>query len=191
MDRNATSVQDQIAELQERVEELSLQKEEKADGILQQDVEKIQKIKINLSQKNEVNKKDIIVTSGSFARAVLLGGVDASTSLTSSADPRPLMIRLIDYGVLPRKIRSDVKDCHIIASGYGDLSSERVFVRLEKMTCTSRKNGEVMDIDVSGYVAGEDGRAGIRAAPRISQAGYHGKNPGTRAFDYVPGSLDG
>ena len=105
-----------------------LQKEEKAEGILQQDVEKIQKIKINLSQKNEVNKKDIMVTSGSFARAVLLGGVDASTSLTSSADPRPLMIRLIDYGVLPRKIRSDVKDCHIIASGYGDLSSERVFV---------------------------------------------------------------
>ena len=174
-DRNE-ELEAQIAELQERVEELSLQKEEKADGILQQDVEKIQKIKINLSQKNEVNKKDIMVTSGSFARAVLLGGVDASTSLTSSADPRPLMIRLIDYGVLPRKIRSDVKDCHIIASGYGDLSSERVFVRLEKMTCTSRKNGEVMDIDVSGYVAGEDGRAGIRGEVIEKDRGYIGKS---------------
>ena len=86
------------------------------------------------------------------------------------------MIRLIDYGVLPRKIRSDVKDCHIIASGYGDLSSERVFVRLEKMTCTSRKNGEVMDIDVSGYVAGEDGRAGIRGEVIEKDRGYIGKS---------------
>jgi conjugal transfer pilus assembly protein TraB len=174
-DRN-DELEAQIAVLQERVEELSLQKEEKAEDVLQQDVEKIKKIKINLSEKNETNKKDIMVTSGSFARAQLLGGVDASTSLTSAADPRPLLIRLIDYGVLPRKIRSDVKDCHIIASGYGDLSSERVFVRLEKMTCTSRKNGEVMDIDVSGYVAGEDGRAGIKGEVIEKGRGYIGKS---------------
>lgn len=174
-DRN-DELEVQIAALQERVEELSLQKEEKVEDVLQQDVEKIKKIKINLSEKNKANKKDIMVTSGSFARARLLGGVDASTSLTSSADPRPLLIRLIDYGVLPRKIRSDVKDCHIIASGYGDLSSERVFVRLEKMTCTSRKNGEVMDIDVSGYVAGEDGRAGIKGDVIEKDRGYIGKS---------------
>lgn len=175
-DDKTTELELQIAELQERVEELSARKDEKEDMAVEVGEKGISKIKITLLKKDEQDKQDVMITSGSFAKAVLLGGVDASTSLTSAADPRPLMIRLIDYGVLPRKIRSDVKDCHIIASGYGDLSSERVFVRLEKMTCTARNNGEIMDIDVSGYVTGEDGRAGIRGEVIEKGRGYIGKS---------------
>jgi conjugal transfer pilus assembly protein TraB len=100
--------------------------------------------------------------AGAFAKAILLGGVDASTSVSSSSDPRPVLLRVTDHGTLPRRFKSDLKACHILASSYGDLSSERVYMRLEKLTCTERLTGEISETQVSGYVVGEDGRTGIR-----------------------------
>lgn len=102
------------------------------------------------------------IPAGAFAKAILLGGVDASTAITSASDPRPILLRVTDHGNLPRKFKSDLKDCHVLASSYGDLSSERVYMRLEKLTCTERLTGEISETQVAGYVVGEDGRAGIR-----------------------------
>ncbi|MBP9752196.1 MAG: TraB/VirB10 family protein [Proteobacteria bacterium] len=105
---------------------------------------------------------DNTIPAGTFAKAVLLGGVDASTSIHASNDPRPILLRITDHGNLPRKFRSDVCDCHVLAATYGDISSERVYMRLEKLTCVERRTGEVLEMNVTGYVAGEDGRAGLR-----------------------------
>ena len=49
----------------------------------------------------------------------------------------------------------------MLGSGYGDISSERAFLRLESLSCVL-KNGEVVDTAVKGYVVGEDGKAGMR-----------------------------
>ncbi|MBY0463164.1 MAG: TraB/VirB10 family protein [Alphaproteobacteria bacterium] len=120
-------------------------------------------LKLNNIKSNSIKKtQDNTIPAGAFAKAVLLGGVDASTSISSSSDPRPVLLRVMDTGTLPRKFKSDLKDCHVLASSYGDISSERVFMRLEKLTCTERKTGEISETIVSGYVAGEDGRAGVR-----------------------------
>lgn len=100
--------------------------------------------------------------AGAFAKAILLGGVDASTSIAAPSDPRPVLLRVTDHGNLPRKFKSDLKACHLLASSYGDLSSERVYMRLEKLTCTESLTGEISETQVAGYVVGEDGRAGVR-----------------------------
>ena len=105
---------------------------------------------------------DNYIPAGSFARAVLLSGVDAATSLNASGDPDPMLIRIVDHGTLPRKFKSDLKDCHIIAAVYGDLSSERAKARLEKLSCTEIATGEIIETAIAGYITGEDGRAGIR-----------------------------
>jgi conjugal transfer pilus assembly protein TraB len=105
---------------------------------------------------------DNYIPAGSFARAVLLSGVDAETGLNSSSEPDPILIRIIDHGTLPRKFKSDLKDCHIIGAAYGNLSSERAKIRLEKLSCTEIATAEVVETEVAGYVTGEDGRAGIR-----------------------------
>ena len=139
----------------------------------------IRKIKIELGSKSKgerVRNKEDTIPAGSFAKAVLLGGVDASTALTSSSDPRPILIRLMDRGTLPRKFQSDLKDCHIVGSGYGDLSSERVFARLEKLTCVERVSGEIIETEVAGYVTGEDGRAGIKGIVVEKGRGYLAKS---------------
>lgn len=127
----------------------------------------LQKISLNLYQSRSsklLKTTDNTIPAGAFAKAILLGGVDASTSIQASSDPRPVLLRLISPGTLPRRFRSDLKDCHALAACYGDLSSERVFMRLEKLTCVERKTGEVLEMNVQGYVAGEDGRAGLRGS---------------------------
>lgn len=105
---------------------------------------------------------DNTIPAGAFVRAVLLGGVDASTSIQAASDPRPVLLRLTDHGTLPRFFHSDLCGCHVLAASYGDISSERVMMRLEKLTCTERQTGEIIELNVQGYVAGEDGRAGLR-----------------------------
>lgn len=129
----------------------------------------VRKIVLKLSTKKlsgigSIQKKTLenTIPAGTFSKAVLLGGVDASTSINAQSDPSPVLLRITDHGNLPRRFKSDLKACHVLASSYGDLSSERVYMRLEKLTCTERLTGEISETEVSGYIVGEDGRAGVR-----------------------------
>lgn len=99
--------------------------------------------------------------TGSFGTAVLLSGVDAPTGGQGKSNPMPVLLRLMDKGQLPNYFNSDIRDCHVIGATYGDLSSERAYVRLETLTCVLA-NGDVIEESVKGYVAGEDGKAGLR-----------------------------
>ena len=146
--------------LQARVIEL----ERKLQKPITEPLKGIERIDVKLSARKtpKIDTVDTVIPAGAFAKAILLSGVDAATALASSSDPIPVLIRITDAGTLPRKFKSDLKDCHVIAGGYGDLSSERVYARLEKLTCTERLTGEIIETEVSGFVAGEDGKAGLR-----------------------------
>jgi len=138
----------------------------------------IQKITVtlhNAKSRGSLKSIDNTIPAGAFARAVLLGGVDASTSIQASNDPRPVLLRFVDSGTLPRRFKSDLEGCHALAATYGDISSERVFMRLEKLSCVERRTGEVIEIPVQGYVAGEDGRAGLRGIV-VDRAGENMRN---------------
>lgn len=138
----------------------------------------VQKITLNLHQKRlsqSLKTTDNTIPAGSFAQAILLGGVDASTSIQAASDPRPILLRLTHPGTLPRGFQSDLRGCHVLGAAFGELSSERVFMRLEKMSCTERKTGEVIEMPIQGYVAGEDGRAGLRGVV-VDRAGAAMRN---------------
>lgn len=99
--------------------------------------------------------------AGSFAKAVLLQGVDAPTGGLANTNPVPVLLRLIDFGRLPNFFESDIKNCHATAAAVGDLSSERVYMRTEKLSCIL-ENGDVVEVNIRGTLAGEDGKAGVR-----------------------------
>ena len=122
----------------------------------------LKKISLMSGKAKILKTVDNTIPAGAFAQGMLLGGVDASTSIQASGDPRPILLRLTHKGTLPRRFHSDLEGCHALAAAYGDISSERVFMRLEKLSCVERKTGEVIDVAINGYVAGEDGRAGVR-----------------------------
>ncbi|MGQ0701461.1 MAG: TrbI/VirB10 family protein, partial [Panacagrimonas sp.] len=99
--------------------------------------------------------------TGSFARAVLLSGVDAPTGGLARTNPHPVLLRVMELAQLPNRYRSRIKECFVTAAAYGDLSAERAYMRLEKLSCVL-KTGEVLDLAVKGYVTGEDGKNGFR-----------------------------
>jgi conjugal transfer pilus assembly protein TraB len=112
-------------------------------------------------QAASVKDQSIYVPSGSFMRAVLLGGLDASTGGQAQNNPWPVLMRVQNNAFLPNRYRAQVKECFVLGSGYGDLSSERAFLRLESLSCVL-KDGQVIDTSAKGYVVGEDGKAGMR-----------------------------
>lgn len=101
------------------------------------------------------------IPSGSFVQGILLSGLDAPTGVQSRSNPYPVLIRLSEPANLPNLRRLDVRECFATGGGYGDLASERAYIRLETISCVL-KSGRVIDTQVKGYVAGEDGKVGIR-----------------------------
>lgn len=101
------------------------------------------------------------IPAGAFSTVVLLSGLDAPTGGQAMSNPVPVLLRVMDMGQLPNYFNSGIQDCHMIGAGYGELSSERANIRLEKMSCVL-KNGNVVEATLNGYVAGEDGKAGLR-----------------------------
>ena len=101
------------------------------------------------------------IPSGAFTRAILLGGLDAPTGGQSQRNPQPVLLRLVDHAMLPNQFRAGIKECFVVGAGYGDVSSERAYIRTESLSCVMR-DGTAIDVAVKGYVAGEDGKAGMR-----------------------------
>lgn len=115
--------------------------------------------------KKEINKNvDNYVPAGTFVEAVLLGGADANASVNGQANTTPLLLRLTDNGTLPNGGKSHLKNCFVLASVYGDISSERGEIRLVNLSCY-HKDKEILDIAVEGTVFDQSGKEGIRGNP--------------------------
>jgi conjugal transfer pilus assembly protein TraB len=105
-------------------------------------------------------KSKALIPAGAFVKGVLLSGLDAPTGGKAQTSPHPVLIRLVDKAILPNIYKSDIRDCFVIGSGYGDLAAERAYVRLEAISCV-KEGGEIVEKKISGYVAGEDGKVGL------------------------------
>ncbi|WP_374365198.1 TrbI/VirB10 family protein [Piscinibacter sp.] len=97
----------------------------------------------------------------SFTRGQLIGGLDAPTGGQSQSNPHPVLIRLSDNSLLPNRYRAEYRECFVIGAGYGDISSERAYIRTELLSCI-RTNGDPLEVKIQGSIFGEDGKVGMR-----------------------------
>ncbi|MEL7322571.1 MAG: TraB/VirB10 family protein [Pseudomonadota bacterium] len=104
------------------------------------------------------------VPPNAYAQARVLVGVDMSTGVRLSADPKPVLLRITGpaYSVIEGGLRLDVdlEGCLVNGAAHAELSSERVFVKLQKITC-DRGDGVVAESPVEGYIA-QLGKVGVR-----------------------------
>lgn len=112
-------------------------------------------------EKNELFSVDQRTPSNVSVKAILISSVDAVCRLDAQSDPIPVKLRLLDDAHLPGGITVKLKGCLIGASAYGDISSERVYMRLENLTKVNA-NRQAIETEITGYVSGEDGRFGMR-----------------------------
>jgi conjugal transfer pilus assembly protein TraB len=120
-------------------------------------------VKIKFQKKGKKKKPHIrdTIPAGSFGRAVMLSGLDAPTGGLAERNPHPILLELIDNGNLPNRYRHRVKQCRVVGSGTGNISDERAYIRLERLTCVL-KNGDIISEVATGTVTGEDGKNGLR-----------------------------
>lgn len=124
---------------------------------------KIRTIRKEEKDDKDGKKEDISITlpSGSILSGVLVTGMDAPTGKAAQKDPFPSLIRIKTEAILPNRFRADFRECFLIAAGWGDLSSERAYMRAERLSCV-RNDGSVLESSLDAYASGEDGKAGIR-----------------------------
>lgn len=104
------------------------------------------------------------VPSATFARAVILGGVDADASVDAQNKNNGAMVfKILGRGTLPNGKRSHLNGCFVTASSYGDISSERAYGKLEKLSCV-QDGKPIVDKPVTGWVY-FGGKVGIKGVP--------------------------
>ena len=144
----------------------------------------------------------------SYAPARVIVGVDASAGVTSQTDPLPVVFRITGpaRSVLQngRVLTTRIEGCVVNGAARGDLSSEKVYVKLARMTC-DQPGGRVAVSEVKGFISfagksGVRGRVVSREGSLITQAllagivGGFGRGFGANAesvFSGVRGTADG
>lgn len=134
---------------------------------------------VDLNSQIEFDKpKDakIYIPETSYVSGYLLGGLAVSTALnTPDENAGPVVIRLTERGNLPKNFNLDITTCRILGSSYGDLSSERATIRLEKMVCIDPTTELITTSNIAGLVHGSDGMNGIKGRI-VSTSSKHIKN---------------
>ena len=124
------------------------------------------------TSKLEVFDSAAYVPPNAYAEAKVLVGVDAATGTSYSQDPKPVLFRIlgpaIHVGSAGKFQSTDLTGCLINGAAYGELPSEKVYVKLQKITCPAGP-GRFSVATVEGYVTSK-GKAGVRG-PVISREG--------------------
>jgi len=126
------------------------------------------------------------VPPNAYASAEVLVGVDSATSVNASADPKPVLLRItgdaISVGADGVHQHTDLKGCLVNGAAFGELSSEKVYVKLQRITCPAGDKTFAV-ATVEGYVS-QRGKAGVRGLV-VERAG------GLTARAAVSGALQG
>ena len=99
--------------------------------------------------------------AGALISGALLNGLDVPTGKTAKKEPYPVLVRIQGDTLLPNHFSADLKECFLIASGYGDLAAERAYIRAETLSCV-KTNADVIEVGLEAYAVGEDGKLGLR-----------------------------
>ena len=130
---------------------------------------------IDAKVKYQKNRNSGMMVAGAFAPVILLNGIEAGTSSGSRSNPLPVLIRIQDNATLPGAAKYQIKSCFALGSGYGDLSAERVYIRLARLSCIDRDDRLVLSVPIQGYVVDSDNTLGMRGKVVDRQGARLGK----------------
>jgi conjugal transfer pilus assembly protein TraB len=130
-----------------------------------------------MSSSMQVFSSDRFVPPNAYVKARVLVGVDAATGVTTSSDPKPVLFRLtgpaVHVGSNGRFQTTDLTGCVVNGAAYGELSSEKVYIRLQRISCPAGDR-QFSVATVEGY-ASHLGKAGVRGNVISREGGLTGR----------------
>ncbi|HCT3251187.1 TPA: hypothetical protein OTS89_002993 [Proteus mirabilis] len=119
--------------------------------------------KFTYEKKESKKRERYYIPSGAFSSAIILEGADANAAVTAKeTDTTPMQFKLTGKLHLPQNQKIEqLEGCFVTAATYGDISSERAIVRLQRLSCVI--NEKHIDMPVKGHVSfyGKNGIKGI------------------------------
>ena len=127
-------------------------------------------------------KKTFWLPMGSIIPVRLLSGMDAparagqgtGSGSGPSGSPYPVLMVVRDLAKLPNAKELDARECFLLGEGVGELSSERVQIRSTGISCV-KESGEAVELEVKGFINGEDGKLGMRGRVVFKEGGLRGR----------------
>ncbi len=117
------------------------------------------------------------VAPNSYVSAKVLVGVDMQTGISATADPKPVLFRIegraIGVGADGKYQTSDLAGCLVNGAAFAELSSEKVYIKLQKITCPVDGNKTLVS-KVDGYVT-YMGKSGVRGRVVSREGNFAGK----------------
>jgi conjugal transfer pilus assembly protein TraB len=98
---------------------------------------------------------------GTIITGRLLNGVDAPTGKKAQDQPYPVLLRVTEESIGANYLSLDIRECFVQAASWGELSTERVYMRADKLACV-RSDNKVIETSLNAYGNGEDGKVGLR-----------------------------
>ncbi|MFC0180963.1 TraB/VirB10 family protein [Thorsellia kenyensis] len=121
----------------------------------------ILQIRTFVEDKNLPEIPKLKLVAGSILSGTLITGMDAPTHDLARKEPFPALLRIEKEAIMPNHHFSDIRFCFLVMGGYGDLSSERAYLRAETLSCIF-EDDRVVETPLEAYAVGEDGKTGIR-----------------------------
>lgn len=118
--------------------------------------------KVAVAEQVQPNQFAGYIPAGSFVEVALLSGAEVGTADFTRANPQPFMMRLDGKAITPGDGRYDLDECFAIGSGFGELSSERVFVKANRLICLDKNKKLVLEEQIDTYMVDSDGTQGLR-----------------------------
>lgn len=130
-----------------------------------------------VAAKTRYKKNDSVgmLPAGAFAPVALLNGVDAGTSTATQNNPMPILFNVTDQATIPGSAKYRLKSCFVLGTAYGDMSAERVYGRISRLSCVDKADRLVLSQEVQGYLVDSDGKLGLRGAISDRQGAKLGK----------------
>ena len=122
-------------------------------------------LEVGIWSKPSLSTKRNVVTeipAGTVVKCVLVSSADCSVGINTSSDPNTVLLQPIANGKLPKKVQVALKGSRILGTAVGDIASERVRIRTERLTLMQGSSGDFVETSIAGFVSGEDGKEGLR-----------------------------
>lgn len=122
-------------------------------------------VEVGIFSKPTLSTKRNVITeipAGTVVKCLLVSSADCSVGISTSSDPNTVLLQPIANGKLPKKVQVALKGSRILGTAVGDIASERVRIRTERLTLMQGSNGDFIETSIAGFVSGEDGKEGLR-----------------------------
>ena len=122
-------------------------------------------VEVGIFSKPRLETKRNVLTeipAGTVVKCLLVSSADCSVGISVSSDPNTVLLQPIANGKLPKKIQVALKGSRILGTAVGDIASERVRIRTERLTLMQGSGGDFVETSIAGFVSGEDGKEGLR-----------------------------